>query len=448
MKPHVKPLVGAWYGGILVQVFVCIVPAMILLGLGNYSLASRIFYVSFGLGLSRLLIRKNAAEITCFIVACLPGLMLLRDFYYYSSVEVLLVLSVAIWGFYSREDLQWMLKGKLVKGLLLFITIYWILSFALTGDYSMNLRAFELVFSALSVRLLSRYRKYLATAIAGLAISGFAIGLALSGQGDRLGMVRNDSASVGNPVTFGMPMAMIVLLCLADGGRWLRLESSPVRRTALAVTAGAFLLLSTSRGSWSVTAVGILLMLFASRRRFDVLRYVLIGSVGVAIWAHFADTSIIEKYIYKTFYSQEEWSEVNARVAQWEAFPTAFMDAPIVGFGPGSGKAVSTYYSGHQLIWHSLYLHIGIECGSLGLILLVTFLGSIISKDIRHLHQFHEIAPLLGVMGFITIAFSIPGIDGVSGLFLGMGLSGGSGSKYRIVRTLYTRTIRRRLVQR
>src|SRR6187455_2719754 len=143
-KPHVKPLVGAWYGGILIQVFVCIVPAMILLGLGNYSLASSIFYASFGLGLSRLLIRKNAAEITCFIVSCLPGLMLLRDFYYYSSVEVLLVLSVAIWGFYSREDLQWMLKGKLVKGLLLFITIYWILSFALTGDYSMNLRAFEL----------------------------------------------------------------------------------------------------------------------------------------------------------------------------------------------------------------------------------------------------------------------------------------------------------------
>lgn len=447
-KPPIKPIIGTWYSGILLQVFICIVPSMVLLSLGDYGLASRVFYILFGLGLSRALIRKNAPEITCFIVACLPGLMLLRDFYYYSSVQVFLFLGVAIWAFYARADLQWMLKGKVVKGLLIFCVIYWLLSFALTGDYSMNLRVFELAFSALSVRLLSRYRKYLATAVAGLAISGFSIGLALSGEGGRLGMIRNDSASVGNPVTFGMPMALIVVLCLADGGRWLRLEASPIRRTALAIVASAFLLLSTSRGSWSVAAVGILIMLFASRRRFDVLRYVLVGSIGVAIWAHFADTSMIEKYIYKTFYSNEEWSEVNARVAQWEAFPKAFIDAPIVGFGPGSGKPVSTYYSGHQLIWHSLYLHMGIECGSVGLILLFIFLGTIISQDIHHLHQFHEIAPLLGIMGLITIAFSIPGIDGVCGLFLGMGLSGGSGSKYRIVRTLYTRTIRRRLVQR
>jgi hypothetical protein len=362
---------------------------MILLGTGNYAMGSRVFFAMLAIFISRSLIRKNAPELTCFVTACLPGMMLLRDFFYYSSVEVILLLSVATWGFYAREDFRWMLKPRYVKGLIAFVAIYWILSAVLTRDYSMNLRAFELTFAALGIRLLSRYRKFLATAIAGVAISGFSIGMALSGQGDRLGMVRNDAASVGNPVTFAMPMALIITLCLADGGRWLRLESSPLRRTALAVVAAAFLLLSTSRGSWSVTAVGILVMLFASRRRFDVLRYILVGSVGVAIWAHFADTSTIEKYIYKTFYSEEEWSEVNARVAQWEAFPRAYMDAPIVGFGPGSGKPVSTEYSGHQLIWHSLYLHIGIECGTVGLLALALFLGSIIGYDILLLDLFH-----------------------------------------------------------
>ncbi len=412
---------------------------MILLGLGFYSLAPIVFFGVFGLLLMRLLIRQNAPETTCFIVSCLPGLMLLRQFFYYSSVEVILALAVGIWASNSRDDFNWLFSSRVVQGLLAFAFLYWLASFALTGDYSENLRIFELAFSAMSIRVLSRYRTHLATAFAGIAISGFSIGLALAGQGDRLGMVRNEDTRLGNPVTFGLPMALIVLLCLAEGGRWMKLELSPFRRTCIAVVAGIFLLFSTSRGSWSVATACILMMLVFAPRRTEIFRFLLVGAVGVTIWAHFADTSTLEKYIYKTFYSEEEWSDVNARVAQWNAFPAAFFDSPIVGFGPGSGKGVSLRYSGHNLIWHSLYLHMGIECGAIGLLLLVMFLISILVNCFRHLHQYGEIGPLLGVIGFMTIAVSIPAIDGVAGLFLGMGLSGGSGARYRIIRTVYSR---------
>jgi hypothetical protein len=426
---------------LLLQVALCLVPSMTLLGMGNYSLAATTFYVLFGIVLVGALIRRRPADVTVLTIGCLPAMMLLRDFFFYSSVEALLGLAVGIWAIYGQEDFKWLFSSRVVQGLMAFVTIYWLVSFARTGDYSENLRAFELAFSAMGIRLLSRHRSYLATALCGIAISGFAIGLALAGQGDRLGMVRNEDTRLGNPVTFGVPMALILILCLAERGRWMTLDLSAFRRFSITAVAGVFLLLSTSRGSWTVAAACIVTMLFFAPRKLEIIRLLVIGAVAVAIWAHFADTSTLEKYIYKTFYSEEEWSSVNARVAQWESFPAAFADAPIIGFGPGSGKQVSRQYSGHNLIWHSLYMQIGIECGSIGLALLALFLGALLYNGFRHLHTHGEIAPLLGVIGFMTIAVSIPAVDGVCGLLLGFSLAGGNLSRFRIVRTVMIRTV-------
>ena len=239
---------------LLLQVALCIVPSMTLLGLGDYSLAAMVFYALFGLVLLGAVIRRDPVNVTVLTIGCLPALMLLRDYFYYSSVEGFLGLTVAIWAFYAQEDFKWLFSSHIVQGLMAFVTIYWMLSFAVTGDYSENLRGFELAFSAMGVRLLSRHRTYLATALSGIAISGFSIGLALAGQGDRLGMVRNEDTRLGNPVTFGVPMALILILCLAERGRWMKLDLSAFRRFSSTAIAGVFLLLSTSRGSWSVAA--------------------------------------------------------------------------------------------------------------------------------------------------------------------------------------------------
>src|ERR1700690_951377 len=96
--PRLKARTGTWEWPLLFQVAVCLVPSMLVLGLGNYSLAAAIFYGFFGLLLLRSLVRQNPAETTALIIGCLPALMLLRDFFYYSSVEVLLVLAVGIWA--------------------------------------------------------------------------------------------------------------------------------------------------------------------------------------------------------------------------------------------------------------------------------------------------------------------------------------------------------------
>jgi hypothetical protein len=98
------------------------------------------------------------------------------------------------------------------------------------------------------------------------------------------------------------------------------------------------------------------------------------------------------------------------------------------------GKAVSLKYSGHQLIWHSLYEHISIECGSLGILLLLLLLGSRVRRGIAHLRDQKDAIPVLGVLGFMIIAISIPAIDGMAGLFLGLSLTAGHTLRYRVLR--------------
>src|SRR5689334_5283074 len=72
---------------LFLKVALCMVPSMTLLGMGNYSLAAIVFYVLFGLVLLGAVIRRSPVDVTVLTLGCLPGLMLLRDFFFYSSVE-------------------------------------------------------------------------------------------------------------------------------------------------------------------------------------------------------------------------------------------------------------------------------------------------------------------------------------------------------------------------
>src|SRR6266700_465324 len=70
---------------------------------------------------------------------------------------------------------------------------------------------------------------------------------------------------VGNPILMGVPSAMILLLALADNGRLLLLERHPFGRGLLVVASGEWLVLSGSRGSWAIAAIGVLLLLLFSK---------------------------------------------------------------------------------------------------------------------------------------------------------------------------------------
>ncbi len=417
----VPPAIDRW---LLVQIAICIIPAMTLLRLGFYTVGARCQYTLFFIALFETLLERNPAKVTSLVLGCMPALMLLRDFIRYNSVQILLAVAVCSWYFFEPTEWKRIFRSPLAKGLIAFSVVYWLLSFFITGDYNSNLRIFELTGSALGVFLLGRNRGHLATALSGVVITGFSMGLAMLGQGERLGMIRNEEGRFGNPVSFGLPMALIILLCLADEGRWLLLAKRALLRWSINVSAGIFVLLSTSRGSWSVVASGVACMLLLSRRRMRILGAILLVTAVLGAWVRFADPESVTKYFDKTFHSEEEWSNLNARVAQWEAFPAAFAYSPLWGFGPGLGRSVSTEYSGHNLIWHSIYLHFGIECGSIGLLLLATFLALLIRGSIIHLRRHGEVLPLVGIVGFIAIGFSVPAIDGVSGLFLGLSLLG------------------------
>jgi len=422
----------------LFHVALCIVPTMALLGIGAYTAAAYTLFGLFGVFFSYALAQRNPRQATALMLGCLPGMMFLRDSFYYSSVEVLLTVTVLSWQVLDKAEFDRIFLDPIVKSLVWFAVVYWSLSYLLTRDYSANLRIFELVFAAISFRLLAKHRQYAAAALWGVALAGFALGITLSGQGERLGMVRNTQAKLGNPITFGMPMAMIFLLSLVDGGRRLMLENRPFLRVAANCCAGVFLLLSTSRGSWSVVAACLLVTLLVSRNRIKVIQGLIVGIIGLSIWMRYADTAVVEKYFQKTLNSSEEWSvEYNARLAQWNSFPTAFRDSPIWGFGPGRGKQVSITYSGHSLIWHSLYLHLGIECGLIGLVPLAVMFFALFRRTFQCNRLRGEVGPLLGVVGFGVVATTIPAIDGVSGLFLGLALAGAElGREMYVLRTV------------
>jgi O-antigen ligase len=249
------------------------------------------------------------------------------------------------------------------------------------------------------------------------------MGLAFTRFGERLGMAEVDGERLGNPISFGIPMALVFLLSLAENGRWLMLQEKPVLRVLINIGAGILLLLSTSRGSWAVVSVSLLILLVGQRNRMKLIGYLAVIAGALLLWDRLGDSAVVQKYMAKTFDSPEYWSaENNARVAQWESFPHAFGEAPPWGFGPGTGKAVSLKYSGHKLIWHSLYLHMAIECGFIGACLLAFFLLTLVVRGIRYASWTGELAPLIGVVGFMVIASTIPAIDGASGLFLGFGL--------------------------
>lgn len=394
-----------------------------LLMLGQLTGAGLCFFLIFLSLLSYRIVTKDPKGMMTTVIGCMPLLMLLRNALSYSSVEIILALAVLIWFAHDPADLKRVFQDRLMLLFSIFVLLYWLVSFARTGDYSSNLRSFELLLTALGIRLLGRYRTYLGTAFIGLAISAFSMGLALAHYGDRLGMAEVDGEKVGNPISFGIPVALLFLLSLAEGGRWLMVQGKTPLRFIINIAAGILLLLSTSRGSWLAVTSSLIVLLAGQRGRGKLLKYIALIALVLTVWFNFADSATLDKYIFKTFHSSAYWSaETNARVAQWTSFPKAFADSPVWGFGPGSGKAVSIQYSGHSLIWHALYLHVAIECGLIGIGLLALFLLAIVVRSIKYAMMTGELVPLLGIVSFMVVGCTIPAIDGASGLFLGCGL--------------------------
>jgi O-antigen ligase len=284
------------------------------------------------------------------------------------------------------------------------------------------MRLLEYMLSSTAVYLLAHRRSWLATTLVGLGISSTVLAVTLLPYGERLGAASIDGMDVGNPILMGIPSAAVLLLALADQGRWLLLENRPFGRSILALLAGEWLVLSGSRGSWAVTIVGIVLMLlFSKLSRKQVLAGIAILSVVTVLVLSSNRGAKIQKVFEKTVDSDRSLkNRTSFRSVQWAAMPDVFSASPIWGWGPGSGKDVAFLYTRRHLAWHALYLQVIGETGLLGLIPLLCILGSLLCRGIAHLRRWGEITPLIGIVAYMTIGMSVSGFDAVSGIFLGL----------------------------
>lgn len=417
----------------IAEIAICALPALTLVYLDHRAAAGAWLYILLFVLLFHHLLEGRIARCGALVVGLTPVLMLLRGDFYYHMPIVLLAGIVSCWVVSTRGDTAYLWANIHLRLILLFSTGYWLISFALTGDYASNLRALELSLTVCAICLLAGSRRYLLTALAGIILSALAICIAMMPLGERLGMASVGGVRLGNPISLGIPLTLAVTLAIADGGKWLGLEGRTLQRVALGLTAAGLLLLTTSRGSVAVI-LGILavLLLVGRRQRRTLAVFVVLLVLAIPVLLSTSRGQYVDQWYDRTVSSERSISQITSgRSDQWLLFPRLFRESPVWGFGPGLGRTEYARYSissnrivyrpGKEAEWHSLYLQLGVETGLIGLICLIGLLARLLVIDVRHFHRTNEIVPLLGVAGFFVVTLSVSGMDAISGVLLGLG---------------------------
>lgn len=406
---------------VVVQTALCVIPAAACVAVGSLSLAGIWLFCGLLAFMAYGFLTKQPQSAIALMIALIPATMLLRGMFFYSAQIVIPVAPVIYHLSVRPYRLANITKDRLLSGLLVAALAYWWLSYLRTGDYSVNFRMIELTFTAADVYLLAGSRSYLASALMGLAVSTVSVAAGLLPYGDRLGTLQIGDIRMGNPISVGLSSTLILLMIFADQGKWLLLRQGFVRRALLTVPVALVLALSTSRGSWLVTSIGLILILAMVRRgRGTILAILALLAVAVGFLLSTDRGGAILHYFDEATSPDVSWQKrTTGRADQWTSFPAIFEDSPIWGFGPGSGKAVSLRYTKEGKVWHALYLLVGVETGLIGLMGIAFMLGELFRRGVRHWQSHREIVPLLGLISFMTIGVSVSGIDAISGVFLG-----------------------------
>ncbi len=411
----------------LIEVLVCLVPSMVLLAVGELRMSAYALFVPLVVLLFYHTLMRQALDALSLAVGLIPVMMLLRGLFVYNSLQFILA-GCFVMALGSASDRARLLRNRPLVWLTGTCTVYWLVSFVITGEYTSNSRMVELALASASVFLLMGHRSRMATAAVGIAVSGLLMAAAMMPYGARLGMVSGVSdVTIGNPITLGLSASVGYLLTIADRGKWMLLHQRPLVRLALGLLAGAALVLSTSRGSWLVTLMGTIVILFLNKegRRpllwslllLAVLTAILLQTKRGAAISHYFDNAVGE--------DQTLEKRTTGRANQWESMPAVLHASLLWGFGPGSGRDVSRRFTKEGKPWHSLYLLAGAETGLPGMMALLVLLGVLTVRTVRHLRATGEIVPLMALIGFSVIGVSTSGMDAISGVFLGYAFGGG-----------------------
>lgn len=420
------------------QVALCVCPSMLLTAVGQFVYGSYWLFGMLSVTLGFHLISRRPVAAGAVFTGAIPAVMLLRGLFLYNAPQFMLAACFGAALLTSDHEWRRLRKNSALIGTMIFCFVYWLVSVLLTGDYSSSIRLIELALSAAVVFIVAGYRSYMASALIGLVLSAVAMAAGLLPHGTRLGIVTLASGlSIGNPIAMGVSATIGYLFSIADRGRWMLLQGHFRWRLALNLCAAAALVLSTSRGSWLVTVIGLMVLLALNREgRPTLLASLFCGALMIglilqtgrgATVAHYFDNAVAaDKSIEK---------RTTGRADQWISFPKVFDESPLWGFGPGSGKAVSLRFTKEGKVWHSLYLLIGAETGLIGLSLLFLLLGYLLKSAWVRWNLCGEIAPLLSLICYMVIGVSVSGVDAISGVFLGVALMANDYTGFAVLRT-------------
>lgn len=428
---------------VLVGTAVALLPAAAILATGRVRLAGMVFWALFALVVLVFLLRRGAEELAALALALAPPINLLRDLAFYNVVVAAGVGALLFVALVHGRELGAHLRGNgPARALLLVGSVYYAASLLFTGDYSINLRVFELIAASLLTLFLAGRPGRLPAALFALVLSGAVtaavmIPLLHEDSAERLGQIRVDGVHLGNPVQIGIPLALALLLCVADRGSWLGLSGRPVLRLGLAGLTSLLLLLTTSRAAWLVAAAGVAVVLLVGRRgRMQMILLVVLGlAIALVVLPRTPFGEFVEKGFSRTFDEERTArNRTSGRSDQWIVAIQAMQASPVamlVGYGPGTGAAVyaveSTrtlgveYAVGHRVPFHSLYMQLGVESGLLGLLPVLAWLFLVLRRAAAGRKSYGAVA-LVGAAGWALIALTVSANDTVSGIFLGLGL--------------------------
>jgi O-antigen ligase len=420
--PAYRARAAAIHWPVIAQLLAAVLPAVAAVALGSPATGARWYFLSMGAFLLWHALARNRVRFVCLFAGSIPVAMMLRGFFYFNSINAILLAGLLLWFVYGWDEFRRLWRNRVFTAFFAACILYWWISYLRTESYNINFRAVELALSAAAIVLLGRYRSYLATALLGIALSTLAVGIGLSPYGDRLGAAEIGEDSLGNPMSFGLPAALTLLLLMAHNGRWLLAERRILLRTLLTMAMGACLLLSTSRGSWLVATVGVLAIVFLTRgSASQAWSLIALGAAAILVLAS-SRGEYVGEYFERAISSDRTAAQrTTGRSHQWSAAPAIVADSPLWGYGPGSGVATNIRFTGSPKAWHSLYLQAAVETGLGGLLLLAALFAALIGRGLRHLRTTGDVVPLTGTLGYMAIGVSVSGMDAISGVFLGLG---------------------------
>lgn len=427
--------------GILVHVLLCALPAMGLLAAGRARLAGICFWVLLGLTLLRLVLFGRHDYILCLLLSLAPLMDVLRTFATYNIIVPLFAMALFYHYRRSAGTVSAMVsRSRLVAGLFVYVSVYYLLSLIFTGDYSMNLRMFEAVFVVAGILILGRRGGLLRLALQGYLLSGWALGIAMVPHfetTDRLGMITVEGHILGNPVQLGVVLALSFLALFADRGRWLHLEDRPLLLVGSLVVTIALLYLTTSRGAWLVVAASTLVVIvFVRGQRLRVLLIVAMIALILPMLLLTPYASGVQRGLDRTFRQDRSLrSRTSGRSDQWVVAYSAFTESPsslLYGYGPGMGPAVYAresltlpaveYLVGREAPLHSLFMQVAVEAGILGLAPVVLWCALILYRNIAWVRRRGEVLPLASFVGYLCIGLTVGAQGTGAGVFLGLAL--------------------------